>query len=297
MGQVLCKECFFNYFQEKIRKTFVQQRLISKNDRVAVALSGGKDSTLTLYILNNLRQKEKFELFALIVDEGIRGYREKSIELAVRNCEFLGVNYHIVSFKDFFGFSLDEVVNSWPDTLKEPRSPCTFCGVFRRRILNNTARELNATKIATGHNLDDNIQTLFMNVVRGDVKSILKSYPERKISKSFVKRIKPLANIPEKEIAAYVLLKKIPVYFGECPYSWEGMRNLMRETINSVENFMPGAKINFYNYMLNTLSLMKKRFIGKIELKTCEICGEPSSHDICKACQLVQQINNFMKKE
>ena len=108
--------------------------IIEKNDKICVALSGGKDSSLTLYLLHKFfGERPDIEISALTVDEGISGYRQESIKIAKSLCKKLGVELHIVSFKGEFGKSLDEIVKN-----KKARV-CTYCGVLRRYLLNKSA--------------------------------------------------------------------------------------------------------------------------------------------------------------
>ncbi len=263
--------------------------MIKPGDRVAVALSGGKDSTLTLYILKEMLNKVKCELFAVTVDEGIKGYRDKAIEFAKRNTKELDLTHIIVSFKEIFGYTLNEIVEK-NKVLRGARGPCTFCGVFRRRALNILSRELKASKVATGHNLDDESQTYLMNFFRGDIESSLKMNCDESISELFVKRIKPLSTTPEREIAAYALVKGIPFHMDECPYAQEGMRNVVRVHMNKIESTFAGSRENFYYFMNEIIKHLKTKEKMKFKLSSCILCGEPSSKEICKVCELLKII-------
>ncbi len=135
-GQILCQDCFVESIQEKVLKDIRRQKLIEKGDKVLVALSGGKDSVMVLHILNNLRNRRIIDLVAVTIDEGIRGYRNEGVRIAAQNADKLGIEHRIVSFKEYVGRSLDEIMSDSDD-----RNACTYCGVFRRWILNQVARE------------------------------------------------------------------------------------------------------------------------------------------------------------
>ncbi|HTX60672.1 MAG TPA: tRNA 2-thiocytidine biosynthesis TtcA family protein, partial [Methanobacterium sp.] len=148
-GQNLCRTCFIESVDEKVLKTIRRHQLIDKGDKVLMALSGGKDSVVALHILNTLRDRKIIELTAVTIDEGIKGYREDGLRIAAENAEKLGVKHRIVSFQEYFGHTLDEMMgSSQPGDAREKRHACTYCGVFRRWILNRVAKEEGATKIA-----------------------------------------------------------------------------------------------------------------------------------------------------
>ena len=100
-----------------------------------LGLSGGKDSVMLLDILNSIKKRNIIDLMAVTIDEGICGYREEGIEIAARNAKKLGVEHRVVSFKEYFGMTLDDIISK--NNVKEGRrNACTYCGVFRRWIFN-----------------------------------------------------------------------------------------------------------------------------------------------------------------
>ena len=281
-GEMLCKECFIGSITEKVLKGIRKNKLIEKGDKVAVALSGGKDSVTVLDILNSLYKRNIIDLFAIAVDEGIAGYREHGINIAVKNAEKLGIEIKIASFKDYFGKNLDEIMT---DESRE-YGACTYCGVFRRWIINRVAREENATKIATGHNLDDETQAILMNYLEGNIDNLtrigVKSEPK---SDKFTVKIKPIREIPEKEVGLYVIARELDVHFDECPYSRESFRG-------EVGRFIKELSVNHPTIMYSTLKgfdkikpAIKREFSGKkMNMGECIRCGEPASHELCRAC-------------
>jgi len=264
----------------RIRVLIESHELIKPGEHIAVALSGGKDSVLTLHALSDLRNDLDFELTAVSVDEGIRGYRSEGVKAARENTELLGVELIERSFRDEFDFELDRVTDRFS-------SPCIPCGVFRRWILNRTAREIGASKIATGHNMDDEIQSFIMSLARGDVRKFSKFGPElQRIHPAMVPRIKPLWSTPERDVALWAVLNDVRVHLDSCPYSDLSMRSRIRDFLNHIESENQGLK-------LRVMESFSRTFLPLAEtggLSECIQCGEPSSRDKCKACEFLELI-------
>ncbi len=264
----------------RIRDLIESFRLIDDDEHIAVALSGGKDSVLTLHVLADLREELEFELTAITVDEGISGYREHGLEAARKNARLKKVELIEKSFMDEFGFGLDDVADGF-------RSPCIPCGVFRRWILNRTAHELGASRIATGHNMDDEIQSFTMSLVRGDVRKFSKFGPSlQRIHPAMVPRIKPLWNTPEREVGIWAVMNQVPVHLEECPYSHLSMRSGIKGFLNRMESDNPGTKKRIMESFRRTFRQVEEH--GRI--RECIRCGEPSSADLCKACELLEDL-------
>ena len=191
----LCKKHFIDYFESKVFQTINKFELIRRDDKVCVAASGGKDSLSALYLTKKYFLKYNIplqNLNALIINEGIYGYREKTLQDLQDFCKDQDINLKILSFKEFYGKDLDQ---AYPIINKiTGKKPCNICGVWRRQWINIGARELGATKLVTGHNLDDESQVVLMNMFKANVKISAKLGPMSGISnhENFVRRVKPL---------------------------------------------------------------------------------------------------------
>jgi cytoplasmic tRNA 2-thiolation protein 1 len=159
-GARTCKECFFRAFEEEIHQTIILNKLFKRGDKVAIAASGGKDSTVLAHIMTLLNERYDYglDLFLLSVDEGITGYRDDSLETVKRNQVQYAVPLKIVSYEQLYGWTMDKIVAKIG-----LKSNCTFCGVFRRQALDRGAMLVGADKIVTGHNADDIAETVLMN--------------------------------------------------------------------------------------------------------------------------------------
>jgi uncharacterized protein (TIGR00269 family) len=284
-GTHLCKEHFIEYFEKRVKKELKKQGKTKANSRIGVALSGGKDSTVALFILNKIFSKRRdIEIFAVSVDEGIKGYRPPSLKVAINNCKRLGIEHHIISFKETVDLTLDEIAERNTNL-----GECTYCGVFRRLCLNKKAKELNLNKLATGHNLDDFSQSILMNFVNGDIEKLARLGPHIKVQPGLIPRILPLRVIPEKEVMLYALLNNIEFYDGICPYSISALRGKFRDILDELEYTNPGTRHSIVRSYDAIKDLLLEKY-PPAKLNRCKICGEPTSQDICKACLLLKKL-------
>ncbi len=286
----LCKNCFTKYFEKKVVKTIDKYELIKNNDKIAVACSGGKDSLSTLHLLNLYRQKKRnIELVAISIDEGIKGYRDDTLKKVKKFCKESDIKLYIYSFKKEFGFTLDQAIKK---LRKKGIKPCSVCGVFRRYLLNKYSRKLKVNKLATGHNLDDEAQAILMNQFRNNVEVNARLGPITGVVeyKGFVKRIKPLYFLTEKEVMTYAFLKNLTLKLNECSYVVDSYRNSVRNMLNDFESKYPGTKHSIIQSFVEVLPLLKKHYKSGKDIKRCKRCREPCSLDMCQACHYKEML-------
>jgi uncharacterized protein (TIGR00269 family) len=282
----LCKKHFSAYFEDKVRKTIRQYILLDAREHVGVAVSGGKDSLTVLSMLKKIsNDNPNVRLSAIAINEGIHGYRDETVATAKNFCGKIGVELHIASYEQEFGMPLDEMLK-----LLDVK-PCTICGIFRRYLLNKKAKELGCTKLATGHNLDDEAQSILMNQFRNDVKASARLGPKTGLRErqGFVTRIKPLYLCTEKEVATYAFLSGLLDKFIECPNVGKSYRAEVRDMLNDFENKFPGTKYAIVNSFLQSLPALKERFKDE-SLGICPECGEPSAKGTCNACKWASKL-------
>ena len=275
-GRSLCKRCFLQTIEKRAREEIRRYGGIS-GKKVLVAVSGGKDSNAALYILWKIAKRSRAELQAISIDEGIKGYRKKSLTKAEELCESLGIEHQVISFKEEIGVTMDQI--------SELGSPCTYCGVLRRKLLNEYALKGGFDFVATGHNLDDEAQSILMNLMRGNIKRLLR---EENPKNGLVPRIKPLRLVPEEEVVMYSEFRGIPYYQGECPYVEMAFRKRIRDFLREMKKESPGVLFNLVRSWEKVRNLKSK---PDIKLNKCEICGSPTSREICKACELMDIIS------
>jgi uncharacterized protein (TIGR00269 family) len=287
-SEQLCASCLVQTTLDRVRRTINRHKMFLETDRIAVAVSGGKDSAVLLHVLHEIESAFlKSEVIPVTIDEGIRGYRDKALESAKSLAHSLDLTLKIYSFKSLFGHSLDEIVQRKPSNSV---GACSYCGVLRRRALNIAAQQLGATVVATGHNLDDEAQTVLINILRGDSARIARTnVPRSQSVKGFVSRVKPLSELTERDIVAYSHHLALSYHDIPCPYAEDAYRNDVRSFLNDMEYRRPGtllAVLHSSEAMVNAF----RNAPADWSLSSCEKCGAPSPSRICKACELLDMI-------
>lgn len=251
--QKLCAPCFLSAFESEIHQTITSSRLFSPGERVAIGASGGKDSTVLAAVLKTLNEKYHYgvEFVLLSIDEGIKGYRDDSLETVKRNSVQYDLPLKIVSYSELYGWTMDQVVRQ-----VGKKGNCTYCGVFRRQALDRGAAKLGIKHVVTGHNADDIAETVLMNLLRGDLPRLARATRIMTetadpgegegeggdtATTTMVKRSKPLKWAYEKEIVLYAHYRKLDYFSTECIYSPEAFRGSARTLIKSLERIRPSA--------------------------------------------------------
>jgi uncharacterized protein (TIGR00269 family) len=291
MKEFVCAGCFLSMMENRVRKNIRANRLLGSLDRTAVALSGGKDSAVTLHILKVLHAKApRSELSAITIDQGIKG-TEDGLKAAKELCKRLGVEHHIFSFRKEYGIGMDALMKK-VKKIDNSTPACSFCGVLRRNLLNEKARELGLTKVATGHNLDDEAQSSLMNYLHGDVERLSRMGPKVGVIRdpAFVPRIKPLRDCPEDEVLKYAKLQNIPFSPSQCPYSKEAFRDTVRKALGDIEKRHPGTKFQLLNSTDHLIPLLRKSIVVGT-LTHCSGCGEITSGELCRVCQIRKELD------
>jgi uncharacterized protein (TIGR00269 family) len=284
-GAHLCKNHFIEYVEKRVKKDLKKQGRITADTTIGIALSGGKDSTVTLYLLHEIfSERPDITLSAITVDEGIQGYRDTSLPIAKKNCKRLGIEHHIITFQDTIGITMDQIASKH-DEIGE----CSYCGVFRRFCLNKKTKELGINRLVTGHNLNDMAQSILMNFTNGDMQKLARLGPHSRIQPGLIPRFLPLRTIPEKEVMLYALAKNIEFHNAECPYATRALRGLYRDVLDTLEESTPGTRHSILNSYESIKDLLLAQY-PPMRLNTCPTCGEPTSQTTCKTCLLKKRI-------
>jgi uncharacterized protein (TIGR00269 family) len=275
----LCAAHLIADVEGRAARTIRERELIKPHDRIAVAFSGGKDSTALLVILSRfLPAWEDVSLVAITVDEGIAGYRDDTIRAAEGVTKKLNTEQVCISFTDLIGNDLDTLL------IGRETQACSVCGILRRKALSVAAHKAGATKIATGHNLDDEAQSVLMNTLRGDLPRLVRT-SDADSHDCFIPRIKPLAGISEKEIAAYLFVQDMFPFLPECPYTRHALRLEVRTMLSAMEQKHPGTMRNLIKSKRAIEKNVDWRTISE-PIRRCRECGDPCSGELCQVCML-----------
>lgn len=292
-GRSLCQEHFSISINKQIKKTIRQGNMVESGDTIAVGLSGGKDSAVLLeQIVEIFGDRPDIEIVGITVHEGIDPYRDESISAAEELCNELDIEYRVGRYSDYYDLKMDDVADAGA------KGNCTYCGIFRRDLLNKLAREVEADKMAIGHNLDDEAQAIMMNHIKGDKKRLARIGPKKDPAdhEMFIPRIKPLRDVMEKEIALYSKIHDLGV-IDRCPHVQEGtMRPMVKSFLNKLESQMPGIKYSIVSHGREMSDLVEESIDYEDEdnqIQTCKHCGEPCSSEVCRKCQLLDEIKTM----
>lgn len=290
----VCKECFYELFETEIHELLTATNMFPRGTRVGVGISGGKDSTVLAYVLDKLNRKHDYgiELVLLCVDEGISGYRDCSIDTVVENQRDLGLRLRIVSFKEIFGVTMDEVVAKIGR-----RGNCTYCGTFRRQALEDAARKMDVDCIATGHNADDMAETVLLNLLRGDISRIRRCTLSRTRSQESTEpgarflsmsRCKPFKYTYQKEIVFYAYFKKLPYFSTECTYAPGASRGDARSLVKDLEKIDSAI---IYN-LIRAAEEFSQPTDAASGVSSCRTCTHPTSAPdrTCTACNMLRKL-------
>ncbi|MFB5606726.1 MAG: TIGR00269 family protein [Candidatus Nitrosomaritimum yanchengensis] len=282
-GEKLCSNCFSNSILRKTSKTISKYKMIQNDELVAVAVSGGKDSLALLKIMNHMATNHNFRIKAITIDEGISGYRNEALEIVRKFCEEQNVDFKVYSYKELFELSLDEALSLREN---DKTSSCSICGTLRRRAMEYAAKDIGANVIATGHNLDDTLQTFVINMLSGDTSKVGWMNPDT--SGNTLRKIKPFCEIYESEIVFYAFTNNIPFQSEPCPHMNEGIRTEIREFLNSLENQHSGIKNNLYQSILKVSQVVKDS--DQKQKGVCEKCGSECTGTTCSVCNVVLKL-------
>ncbi|RDH33039.1 ERG2 and Sigma1 receptor like protein-domain-containing protein [Aspergillus welwitschiae] len=222
-----------------VHETITSTSLFHPGERVAIGASGGKDSTVLAAVLKTLNERYNYglDLCLLSIDEGIKGYRDDSLETVKRNAQQYNMPLVIVSYGDLYGWTMDQVVAQ-----VGKKGNCTYCGVFRRQALDRGAAKLGIKHVVTGHNADDVAETVMMNLLRGDLPRLSRGTSiVTGSAASDIKRSKPLKYAYEKEIVLYAHHRQLDYFSTECIYSPEAFRGSARTLIKDLEKIRPSS--------------------------------------------------------
>jgi uncharacterized protein (TIGR00269 family) len=273
-----CEEHFVHHCREQVRRAVKDHQMLRAGDRVLVAVSGGKDSLALWDLLVELG----YDADGLYLGLGIGEYSDRSTDAARAYADKRGHKLHEVDLATDYGYDIPSAAAA------THRAPCGACGLSKRHLFNTVAIERGYDVVATGHNLDDEAAVLLGNVMRWETGYLGRQHPVLPDAPGFVRKVKPLIRLGEREMAAYCVLRGIDYIVEECPMA-EGNRHLgYKEVLNALEDRSPGTKASF---VFGFLDRVHERFAGdagaeRADLGECSVCGSPTTGDVCAFCRL-----------
>ena len=275
-----CAEDFLGFFRRHTLETIRRWKMLTRDEPVLVAVSGGKDSLALWDVLLT----EGYNTAGLYLDLGIFDYsrasKAKCLDFAVeRDARLI-----IVSVQDAVGAAVPRV----RDATRRPT--CSACGLSKRYLLNRAALENGFPVVATGHNLDDEAATLLGSTLRWDESSLARQTPVLEATHpKLVRRVKPLFRLSERETAAYAFLRGIDYIVEECPFSRGATSITHKEILNRLEDASPGSKAAFFlGYLDRARHLFHAR--ESVTLLECVRCGQATTGEVCAFCKLSDQV-------
>lgn len=274
-----CAEHFLRLCRDQTAKAIKDHDMLAPDDRVLVAVSGGKDSLALWDILLGLG----YEADGLYIGLGIGEYSDRSGEYARAFAESRGARLLQVDLRDEYGYDI-------PTGAKAARrAPCSACGLTKRHLFDKAAIDGGYDAVATGHNLDDEAAVLFGNVLHWHTEYLARQAPVLPARDGFPRKIKPLVRLGEREMAAYCIVRGIDYIVEECPMAVGNRHLRYKDALNDIEAASPGAKFDFFHGFLSRAAHLFQADERDGALGTCTRCGAPASTDVCAFCRLVER--------
>ena len=286
----LCPDCFMLLTERKVKHTIDAYKMLSRNDRIGVAVSGGKDSSTLAFILNSLFRK--LDMTLIHIDLGVPKYSQHCLEKVKSLAEILDKELVVYSLERELGFKIGD----FKSTIYG-RKICSACGAIKRYLFNKIAYDLDLTKVATGHNLDDTVEALLNFYLEGNITSLLRLKPFLpKSHPKLIPKIKPLIKLTDMECLLYAEYRSLPIRTIECQFS-RGSRMLRRkELLNMITEKIPNFKHQFIRSHYKRILPLLEKACGDKEDKIyeCVTCGMPTSLKgaSCHFCKLVHIIKS-----
>jgi uncharacterized protein (TIGR00269 family) len=279
-NSAFCQTCFQGYFTNQVARTIKEDRMFTHDDRILVAVSGGKDSLALWDVLIKLG----YDTAGLHIHQGIFDYSASSYAKTTQFAAACGAKLITVDLAAEGELDIPGVASS------TRRTQCSACGVIKRHYFNKVAVEGGYTIMATGHNLDDEAARLLGNVLRWQTPYLAAQSPVLEATHPrLAKKVKPLYRLSEYETAAFAFLRGIDYIVEECPFSHDAIQLQYKEVLNQLEQRSPGTK---HSFVLGFMREGRQAFAETtaVHLKECLSCGYPTTGDVCGFCRLQQEV-------
>ncbi|HEY4610830.1 MAG TPA: ATP-binding protein [Ilumatobacteraceae bacterium] len=275
-----CAEHFLELCRRQVAKAIEQFDMLERDDRILIAVSGGKDSLAVWDLLAELG----YSADGLYVGLGIGDYSDSSAAHARAFATERGRRLIEVDIREEYGYDIPTAAAA------TRRVPCSSCGTSKRHIFDRAAIDGGYDVLVTGHNLDDEAAVLFGNTLRWDVEYLARQWPVLAARPGFPKKVKPLVRLTERETAAWCIVRGIDYLVDECPMAAGNKHLAYKAALNAIEEASPGSKANFYlNFIDNMAPVLAGRGLADgVAIDACSNCGAPTTGSLCAFCHLVE---------
>jgi len=293
----LRKDHYLEWIPEQTERFIKKYDMFRREEKILVAVSGGKDS-LSLW---DILQRLGYQADGLYIGLGIDGrrrdvamqrlYSAESHRLAEKFASERSLNLHVVDIQQEYGQPIPVLADI---SHRGQGKPCAVCGLAKRHVMNRIARDLGYDALATGHNLDDEVAALFGNTLQWAGNFLLRQSPVLPSTSGLARKVKPLCRFYEREMAAYALLRGIEYIYEECPFAEGSTSIYYKELLNRLETDKPGSKLAFYLRFLEAreTGLFAAAPASAPDLHPCPNCGQPTStDDLCSFCRLIEKVS------
>jgi uncharacterized protein (TIGR00269 family) len=277
-----CGEHLLQLCRRQVEKAIADHDMLGPDDRVLVAVSGGKDSLAVWDILVDLGYRAD----GLYLGLGIGDYSDESLDHARRFADERRLELRTIDLRHEYGYDV-------PTAAKVThRVPCSACGLSKRHLFDEAARQGDYDVVVTGHNLDDEAAVLFGNTLRWDVEYLARQLPVLPAGGGFPKKVKPLVRLTERETAAWCIVRGIDYQIEECPMAAGNKHLTYKAALNAIERESPGSKAAFYlNFVERVAPLLEGvEHTGADALRPCSTCGAPTTGEVCAFCRLQTRV-------
>lgn len=295
----LCKEHFLQWIPEQTERFIKKYDMFKRDEKILVAVSGGKDSLSLWDILVRLGYQADGLYLGLGIDTSTSlsagsgvGYSDESHRLTDEFARRNNLKLHVVDIEKEYGHSIPALSEI---SFRGHGKPCSVCGLAKRHEMNRIARDLGYDVLATGHNLDDEAAVLFGNTLHWEADYLLRQAPVLPGADGLARKVKPLCRFYEREMTAYAIARGIEYIYEECPFAEGATQTFYKETLNQLENVRPGSKLIFYLRFLEAKQnggLFIQKTLEQAHLHPCERCGQPTSApELCSFCRMLEKAN------
>ena len=285
----LCKEHYLEWVPEQTARFIKKYEMFTPDEKILVAVSGGKDSLSLWDILVRLGYQADGLYLGLGIDDGIN-YSHESQRLTEKFASENNLKLHVVDIEKEYGQSIPVLADI---SHRGHGKPCAVCGLAKRHEMNRIARDLGYDVLATGHNLDDEAAVLFGNTLKWSSEYLLRQGPVLPGAEGLARKVKPLCRFYEREMTAYAISRGIEYIYDECPFADGSQSIFYKESLNLLETARPGAKLIFYLSFLEAKksgNLFIEKNVGQSQLHPCPKCGQPTSTpDFCSFCRMIEK--------